>query len=136
MSLENDIAPTHLPTEQQIALFGTMEDIHELTGAIAVLLVDDDGKLMAISGDENEVPPSLRGVLSGRRLREAGSVIKLLEPISGDLAGSPVNVTVLAVDGVHVLAILFDAQVDFSTVQVVGREGRDRIAEILASVLD
>ncbi|MBX3259948.1 MAG: hypothetical protein KIS78_07795 [Labilithrix sp.] len=119
------------PTERQIALFRALEDIHDLTQAITVLLVDGDGALVAVSGDEDDVPATLRAVLGGKQLAEAGSVRGLLEDV--DLAGAPVNVTVYDVDGTHVLAILFDAQADLVTVQQVGKEGREMLAEILAA---
>lgn len=123
--------PNAPPTERQIALFRALEDIHDLTQAITVLLVDGDGALVAVSGDEDDVPATLRAVLGGKQLAEAGSVRGLLEDV--DLAGAPVNVTVYDVDGTHVLAILFDAQADLVTVQQVGKEGREMLAEILAA---
>jgi hypothetical protein len=123
----------YVPTERQLALFRAMEDIHDLTSAITVLLVDAEGTLIAVSGDENDVPPPLRAALSGKRLAEAGSVRELLSSI-GEL-GSPVNVTIYDVDGAHVLAIIFDSDADLSTVQTVGREGREMLVEILAAPL-
>ena len=36
-----------VPTERQIALFRTMEDIHDLTSALVVLLVDEHGTSLA-----------------------------------------------------------------------------------------
>lgn len=122
-----------VPTERQLALFRAVEDIHDLTDAIAVLLVDGDGTSIAVSGDELDVPTKLRAVLSGKQLAEAGSVRVLLEDV--DLAGALVNVTVYDVDGTHVLAILFDAEADLVTVQQVGSEGRAMLAEILAAPL-
>jgi hypothetical protein len=130
---DNESAPRYVPTEKQLALFRAMEDIHDLTAAITVLLVDADGISIAVSGDEDDVPPALRAVLSGKQLTEAGSVRVLLEDV--DLDGSLVNVTVYAVDGSHVLAILFDAEADLATVQSVGGEARDMLAEILAAPL-
>jgi predicted regulator of Ras-like GTPase activity (Roadblock/LC7/MglB family) len=123
-----------VPSEKQLALFRAVEDIHDLTQAITVLLVDGDGALIAVSGDENDVPDKLRAVLSGKQLAEAGSVRVLLEDV--DLAGSPLNVTVYDVDGTHVLAILFDAEADFGVVQQVGSEARQMLAEILAAPLE
>lgn len=120
-----------VPSERQLALFRAVEDIHDLTQAIAVLLVDGDGTLVAVSGDEDDVPTKLRAVLSGKQLAEAGSVRVLLEDV--DLAGSLVNVTVYDVDGIHVLAILFDAEADLVTVQEVGTEAREMLAEILSA---
>src|SRR6187402_160262 len=96
--------PNHVPTERQLALFRAMEDIHDLTQAITAILVDADGVLLAVSGDENDVPPALRAVLSGKKLAEAGSVRALLEPVEN--LGT-MNVTILDIDGKHVLAILF-----------------------------
>lgn len=119
-----------VPTEQQIALFRAVEDVHDLTAAIAVLLVDAKGTLVAISGDEDEVPIGLRRVLSGERLAAAGSVRELL----GDVDLGTLNVSVLAVDQ-HVLAIVFDADANFATVQTVGAEARAMIGEILAAPL-
>ncbi|MBX3210102.1 MAG: hypothetical protein KF764_34040 [Labilithrix sp.] len=125
--------PRFVPTEKQLALFRAVEDIHDLTQAITVLLVDENGELVAVSGDENDVPATLRAVLSGKQLAEAGSVRVLLEDV--DLAGAPVNVTVYDVDGTHVLAIFFDAEADLVTVQQVGKEAREMLAEILSAPL-
>jgi hypothetical protein len=119
--------------ELQLSLFRALEDLHDLTAAITVLLVDEHGTLLAISGDENDVPPVLRKALSGRRLREAGSVRELLQSI-GDL-GSTLNVTIFDVDSKHVLAIVFDADADIVTVQTVGAEGKALLAELLAAPL-
>jgi hypothetical protein len=126
-------ASRYVPTERQLALFRAMEDIHDLTSAITVLLVDADGTSIAVSGDEDDVPPPLRAALSGKRLAEAGSVRELLSSI-GEL-GSPVNVTIYDVDPAHVLAIIFDSDADLSTVQTVGRSGREMLVEILAAPL-
>jgi len=131
--MNDDKAARYVPTEKQLALFRAMEDIHDLTSAITVLLVDADGTSVAVSGDEDDMPPALRAVLSGKQLTEAGSVRHLLEDL--DLAGSLVNVTIYAVDGAHVLAILFDAEADLATVQSVGGEARQMLAEILAAPL-
>jgi predicted regulator of Ras-like GTPase activity (Roadblock/LC7/MglB family) len=120
-----------IPSERQLALFRAVEDIHDLTQAIAVLLVDGDGTLIAASGDEDDVPAKLRAVLSGKQLAEAGSVRVLLEDV--DLAGSLVNVTIYDIDGTHVLAILFDAEADFVTVQQVGTEAKEMLNEILSA---
>ena len=122
--------PSHVPTERQLALFRAMEDVHDLTSAITAILVDGDGVLVAVSGDENDVPPTLRAVLSGKQLAAAGSVRVLLEDV--DNLGT-MNVTILDVDGKHVLAILFDAEADLMTVQRVGAEAREMLREILAS---
>ena len=119
-----------VPSERQLALFRAMEDVHEFTSAIAVLLVDGDGMSVAVSGDEHDIPTALRAVLSGKQLAEAGSVRRLLEDV--DLASS-VNVTVYAVDGSHVLAIVFDSEADLDTVQEIGSEARKMLAEILAA---
>ncbi|MBX3216122.1 MAG: hypothetical protein KF850_29045 [Labilithrix sp.] len=126
--------PRLVPSEKQLALFRAVEDIHDLTQAITVLLVDGSGDLVAASGDEDDVPATLRAVLGGRQLAEAGSVRVLLEDV--DLAGAPVNVTVYDVDGTHVLAILFDAEADLATVQQVGAEAKVMLAEILAAPLE
>ena len=131
--IQNEATPKLVPSEKQLALFRAMEDIHDLTQAITVLLVDGDGTSVAVSGDEDDVPAPLRAVLSGKQLTEAGSVRVLLEDV--DLAGSLMNVTIYAVDGVHVLAILFDAEADLATVQQVGQEAREMLAEILATPL-
>ena len=117
----------------QIDLFRAMEDIHEMTNAHVVLLVDADGVAVAVSGDEDELPRPLRDALSGKRLAEAGSVVALLTPIAGDLGG--LNVSIYAVDPAHVLAILFDAEADLATVQQVGREAQAMLSEILTSAL-
>jgi len=115
----------------QIDLFRAMEDIHEMTDALVVLLTDVDGVAVAVSGDEDDVPKPLREVLSGKRLAEAGTVVALLEPIAGDLGG--MNVSVYAVERGHVLAIVFDAEADLGTVQQVGREARTMLSEILTA---
>ncbi len=120
-----------IPTERQIALFSAMEDIHDLTRAVTVILVDAEGATVAVGGDEDHVPAPLRAVLGGRALAEAGSVRALLEPV--DLEGSLVNITIFDVDGAHLLAILFDAEADFATVQEVGKQGKEMLAEILAA---
>ncbi|HVH41781.1 MAG TPA: hypothetical protein VM925_05540 [Labilithrix sp.] len=124
----------YVPTERQLALFRAVEDIHDSTGAMTILLVDGDGAAVAVSGDEDDVPAALRAVLSGKRLVEAGSVRALLEDV--DLTGSLLNVTVFDVDGTHVLAILFDAEADLATVQRVGKAGRQLLAEILAAPVE
>ena len=131
--IPNERPAALVPSDRELALFRAVEDIHDLTQAIAVLLVDGDGTSVAVSGDEDDIPVALRAVLSGKQLAEAGSVRVLLEDV--DLAGSAVNVTVYDVDGTHVLAILFDADADLVTVQEVGREGRTMLAEILATPL-
>jgi hypothetical protein len=121
------------PTVQQLDLFRAVEDVHEMTGAIVVLLTDGDGVSIAVSGDEDELPPALRAVLSGKQLAVAGGVVALLEPLGDELAGLPINFSVLKVDESHVLAIAFDAEADFEIVQTVGREASQMIAEILAT---
>ena len=121
------------PSAMQIDLFRAMEDIHEMTDALVVLLTDVDGVAVAVSGDEDDVPKPLRDVLSGKRLSEAGTVVELLTPIAGDLGG--INVSVFAVERSHVLAIVFDAEADLGTVQQVGREARTMLSEILTSSL-
>jgi hypothetical protein len=118
-----------VPSERDLALFRAVEDIHDLTQAIAVLLVDADGVSIAVSGDENDIPTALRAVLSGKELARAGSVRALLEDV--ELAGT-VNVTVYAIAGMHVLAILFDSEADLATVQQIGGEAREMLSEILA----
>jgi hypothetical protein len=119
------------PSAMQIDLFRAMEDIHEMTDALVVLLTDVDGVAVAVSGDEDDVPKPLRDVLSGKRLSEAGTVVELLTPIAGDLGG--INVSVFAVERSHVLAIVFDAEADLGTVQQVGREARTMLSEILTA---
>ena len=132
--IQNENASRRVPSEMELALFRAVEDIHDLTQAITVLLVDADGSSVAVSGDENDIPTALRTVLSGKQLAEAGSVRVLLEDL--DLAGATVNVTVYDVAGTHVLAILFDADADLATVQEVGQEGRVMLAEILSTPPD
>jgi hypothetical protein len=127
----DDDSPPLVPSAQQIDLFRAVEDIHELTGAIVVLLTDADGAAVAAAGDEDEIPPALRAVLGGKKLAEAGRVVALLEPIAGDLAHCPLNFSIVPVGEAHVLAIAFDAEASLETVQVVGREGAQMIAEIL-----
>jgi hypothetical protein len=125
-----DRAPL-VPSAQQIDLFRAVEDIHELTGAIVILLTDRDAVAVAVAGDEDEIPSPLRAVLGAKNLAQAGGVRALLEPIAGDLGQCPLNFSILAVGHTHVLTIAFDAEVNLETVQVVGREGAQMIAEIL-----
>lgn len=124
------------PTDQQIELFRALEDVHEMTEAIVVLLTDAGGASIAVAGDEDELPRPLRAVLSGDRLTAAGGVASLLEPIVADLAESHLNFSILAVDEAHVLTIAFDAEANFDLVQTVGREARQMIAEILTTPLN
>jgi hypothetical protein len=121
------------PTAQQIDLFRAVEDVHEMTSAIVVLLTDAEGVAIAVAGDEDDLPPPLRAVLGGKQLAAAGGVRALLEPISDDLADTHVNYSILAVGGAHVLTIAFDAEANFDVVQTVGREASQMIAEILAA---
>lgn len=123
------------PTTLQLDLFRAVEDVHEMTGALVVLLVDDDGAAVAVAGDENDLPPALRAVLSGRQLRDAGSVRELLAPISEELTESRLNLTVLDVAGRWVLAIAFDAEADLDTVIAVGGEARELMRELLTADL-
>jgi hypothetical protein len=122
-----------VPSAQQIDLFRAVEDVHELTTAIVVLLTDRDGVAIAAAGDEDDIPAPLRAVLGGHQLAKAGSVAALLEPIAGDLSHCPLNFSILAVGDAHVLTIAFDAEANLETVQVVGREAAQMIAEILKS---
>jgi hypothetical protein len=122
-----------VPTELQLALFRTVEDIHDLTAAIVVILVDEHGTALAVSGDDREIPAPLRAALSGKRLAAAGSVVDFLRAV-GDLR-STLNVAVYDVDGRHVLAIVFDSDADISRVQAVGREASPLLAELLAAPL-
>lgn len=121
----------HGPSAQQIDLFRAVEDIHELTGAIVVLLTDRDGVSIAVAGDEDDIPPSLRAVLGAEKLARAGSVPALLEPIGEELAHCPLNFSLFPVGEAHVLAIAFDVEASLETVQVVGREGAQMIADIV-----
>lgn len=125
-----DSAPK-VPSAQQIDLFRAVEDVHELTGAIVVLLTDRDGIAVAAAGDEDDIPAPLRAVLGAKNLTQAGGVVALLEPIAGDLAHCPLNFSILAVGESHVLTIAFDADANLETAQVVGREGAQMMAEIL-----
>jgi hypothetical protein len=119
------------PTERQIALFSALEDLHDLTAAIVVILVDRHGTSIAVSGDEDEIPAALRQALSGRRLAEAGSVRELLL----DVEMGTLNVSIYSAADDHVLAIVFDADADLATVQTVGREGAAMVSEILSAPL-
>lgn len=120
------------PTDRQLDLFRAVEDVHELTGAIVVLLTDRDGAAVAVAGDENDIPAALRAVLGGAALTRAGSVVALLEPVNEDLVGCPLNFTIRAVAGEHVLTIAFDAEADLANIQAVAREAAEMIGEILA----
>lgn len=122
-------APT-APTERQLALFSALEDVHELTAAVVVILVDEDGESVAIAGDDAIIPADLRGVLAGKKLAEVGSVRALLEPV--DFSSNPLNVSIFAT-GPMLLAILFDAESDLGTVQAVGKQASEMIAEILSA---
>ena len=121
------------PTAQQIDLFRAVEDVHELTGAIVVLLTDAESVSIAVAGDEDELPPPLRALLGGKQLAAAGSVRALLEPISEELGDTHVNYSILALEKGHVLTIAFDAEANFDVVQTVGREASQMISEILTS---
>lgn len=122
-----------VPSAQQIDLLRAVEDIHELTAAVVVLLTDRDGASVAVAGDEDELPPPLRAVLGGENLARAGSVRALLEPIGDALSQYPLNVSLFPVAEAHLLAITFDVEASLETVQTVGREGAQMIAEILRS---
>jgi hypothetical protein len=126
-SLEMSLVPTDL----QLDLFRAVEDVHELTSALAVLLVDADGRSVAASGDEDHIPPPVRRVLGGRALAAAGSVRELLTPIAEELVGSPVNVTIVQVEGGHALAIAFDSSADLTIVQAVASEAGEALGEML-----
>jgi hypothetical protein len=115
----------------QLELFRAVEDIHDLTNAVVVLLTDAEARSIAVSGDENDIPAPIRAVLGGDALRRAGSVIALLSPIAREVAGSRLNVNVNAVDGGHVLTIVFDAEADVAMVQSIGKEACPLLAEIL-----
>lgn len=142
--MDEDFASEHAPTEKELALFRALEDIHDLTNAITVLLVDAEGASVAVSGDEDDVPGPIRAALSGKRLAAAGSVVALLSSV-GEIDGSrarglrerdaALNVSAFDVDGSHVLAIVFDAEADLMTVQEVGRDARVMLANILAAPL-
>jgi len=119
------------PTALQLELFRAMEDVQEMADATVVLLVDVDGRSVAVSGDEAEIPAPLRAALSGKRLAEAGSVVALLSSVSGELSDSRLNVSVYDAGHGYVLAILFDAEADFATVQSVGRDARTMLAALL-----
>lgn len=121
---------THGPTERQLALFSALEDTHDLTAAIIVLLVDEGGTTIAVSGDVDVIPVDLRAVLSGKKLAEAGSVRALLEPV--DFTGVAFNVSIFAA-GPMLLAILFDADADLDTVQTVGKQAAEMIGEIISA---
>jgi hypothetical protein len=130
------------PTERQIALFSAVEDLHDLTAALVVLLVDRHGTSIAVSGDEDEIPAPLRSAISGRRLAEAGSVRELLMDVDmgaprtrGEGNAGTLNVSIYSATDDHVLAIVFDADADLATVQTVGREGAAMISEILSAPL-
>jgi hypothetical protein len=119
-----------VPTERQLALFSALEDVHELTQSIVVILVDEGGTTIAVSGDEDEIPADLRAVLGGKKLADAGSVRALLEPV--DFSTLRLNVSLFAT-GPMLLAVLFDAESDLGTVQAVGKQAAEMIAEILTA---
>jgi hypothetical protein len=119
------------PTARQIELFRTLEDIHDMTDAVVVLLVDAGGTSIAVSGDEDEFPAPLRAVLSGTRLAQAGSIVALVSPIAAELANWPVNVKVSAIGGGYVLAVAFDTRADLVTVDSVVKEATGLLFEIL-----
>lgn len=119
------------PSTEQLDLFRQCEDIHDITQAMVVLVTDAAGVLLAISGDEDDVPVPLRRVLAREKLVAAGSVRALLEPIGDEARTWPFNVSILPVGDHHMLTILFDASANFETVQAVGNEGARAIAETL-----
>jgi len=119
------------PTDRQLDLFRAVEDVHELTGAIVVLLTDRDATAIAVAGDEDDIPAPLRAVLGGAALARAGSVPALLEAVNEDLAGCPLNFTIRAVAGGHVLTIAFDAEADFAAIQAIAGEAVEMLGEIL-----
>lgn len=120
-----------VPTAQQIDLFRAVEEIHELTSALVILLTDADGAAVAVAGDEDDLPPPLRAVLGGENLMRAGSVLALLEPIGEQLATCPLNFSILPAGPSHLLTIAFGVETSFETVQEVGKAGAAMIAEIL-----
>ena len=130
------VTERHVPTELQLALFRAVEDIHDLTSAIVVIVVDAHGTALAISGDENDIPEALRLVISGERLAAAGSVRELLFDIVIGTPTHPLNVSIYDVGGRNVLVILFDAEADLSTVQTVGAEAKAMLTELLTSSLN
>jgi hypothetical protein len=121
------------PTTRQLDLFRIVEDVHELTDAIVVLITDGEGRSVAVSGDENEIPAPLRAVLGGAAYARAGTLAALLEPVAEDLAGHRLNFTIRAVAGEHLLTIAFDAEADFGKVQLVANEAKEMIDEILTT---
>jgi hypothetical protein len=121
----------HEPTERQLALFRAVEDVHDMTAATVVLVVDADGEIVAASGDVDLVPAPMRTILSGKRLATAGSVRALLASV-GEI-DTRLNVTAFDVGSAHVMAILFDADADITTVAAVGEEARALIGEILSA---
>ena len=120
-------------TPLQLELFRVVEDIHELADATVVLVVDADGRSVAVSGDEDDIPVPLRAALSGKRLAAAGSVVALISSVACDLAETRLNLSVYDAGSGHVLAILFDAEADFATVQSVGGDGRAMIQALFAA---
>jgi hypothetical protein len=126
--------PAQEPTERQLALFRAVEDVHDMTAATVVLVVDAEGEIVAASGDVDLVPARMRAVLSGRELAKAGSVRALLTSV-GEI-DTRLNVTAFDVGSAHLLAILFDAEADITTVAAVGEEARGLVAEILSAPSD
>jgi hypothetical protein len=118
------------PSALQIELFRAMEDVQEMADATVVLLVDADGRSVAVSGDEADVPGPLRAALSGKRLAEAGSVVALLSSVNGELSETRLNVSIYDASHGYVLAILFDADADLATVQSVGRDACTMLAAL------
>lgn len=131
MALVSTSAPPPVPTLAQLDLFRAMEDLHDMTQAAVVLLTDAEGVTIAVSGDEDMLPPALREALAGAKLAAAGSVRALLGEI--DLEGWPLNVSVFDVDGRHVLAIVFDAEVDVMAVTAIGAEAKAMLRELCAT---
>jgi hypothetical protein len=90
----------------------TVRDLCQAANALRVILIDFDGAAVAASGDVHAIPENLRRGLSGRALREAGSVIKLLEPLAASIHGGAPFLQVNAVGSTHLLVVAYDDAAD------------------------
>lgn len=115
-------------TKSAIAV--AIHDLRSAAKALAVVVVDYEGATVAISGEANAFPVSLKIGLSGRALQEAGSLMKLLEHLLSRLPPSERFYNVQAVAETHLLAIAYDDDAD-PELPVHARRARVTIEEIV-----
>jgi hypothetical protein len=112
----------------------TVRDLCQTAKALSVILIDSDGTAVAASGDVHAIPGALRRGLSGRALQEAGSVIKLLEPLAASIQGDAPFLQVNAVGSTHLLVIAYDDAADPS-LPALGRRAATMIHAALGASL-